>query len=263
MKLIAKGLILVSVFFMLWFLLSRIDWIEHLQVRVISRSVEKKIGELSFTIIKGSHDEISDSFSIQVVDSLLQIICLKNQIDRQGISLHLIKTTEANAVALPDRKLVIYTGLISKSSDQEELCGVICHELAHIEHHHVMQKLIREAGFLILLNSTGSQIGAELAKEIAKILSTSAFDRALEKDADLTAVQYMQHAGLSGKALSTFIKRLSSDYPAENTLSWISTHPASNEREAYILEASLISQKRSIPIVSNMSWSELRKRIQQ
>ena len=101
--------------------------------------------------------------------------------DREIIKVHVLNKDEINAFALPNGHLIIYSGLINNSGNQEELTGVICHEIAHIELNHVMKKLIKEIGLSVLISMTTGKGGSEIIKETAKMLSSSAFDRKLEK----------------------------------------------------------------------------------
>ena len=70
-------------------------------------------------------------------------------------------TTEVNAFALPNGHLVIYSGLILNSDNQEQFSGVICHEIAHIRLKHVIKKLIKELGFSVIISMTTGSYGSE------------------------------------------------------------------------------------------------------
>ncbi|MDZ7607365.1 MAG: M48 family metallopeptidase [Cyclobacteriaceae bacterium] len=154
-------------------------------------------------------------------------MCDKNDIDRDKIKVHLLFKDEVNAFALPDGHLVIFSGLILESENPEELSGVIAHELAHIKLNHVMTKLMREVGLSVLL-SMASGGGGDMLRETAKMLSSTAFDRALEKEADIKAVDYLIEANISPEPFATFLLPLSQwrSYPSKIPVS-TSTDPNS------------------------------------
>ena len=74
------------------------------------------------------------------------------------------------------------------------LSGVIAHELAHIEKKHVIKKLTREIGLSVLVSVISGQSDPGVISQIAKTLSSSAFDRKMEKEADMVGVQYLLNA---------------------------------------------------------------------
>src|SRR5690606_8652338 len=122
------------------------------------------------------------------------------------------------------------------AENPEELIGVIGHEIAHVELDHVMKKLIKEIGLSVLVSMTTGRSGSEVIKETTRILSSSAFDRSLEKEADLKAVEYLAKAGIAAHFFADFLNRLAKDEDKTSTyLSWISSHPDSKGRSEYIL----------------------------
>ena len=174
---------------------------------------------------------------VNSVDSIVTAICTANKIDRESIKIHILNKDEINAFALPHGHLIVYTGLIVNSDNQEELTGVICHEIAHIENNHVMKKLVKETGISVLISMTGGNAGSEIVKETAKVLSSSAFDRGLEKEADMKAVDYMLAAKINPEPFANFLFRLSDkEDELSQYVKWISTHPDSKERAEYIVQ---------------------------
>tara|TARA_B110000208_G_C11583929_1_gene363618 strand:- start:441 stop:791 length:351 start_codon:yes stop_codon:yes gene_type:complete len=106
--------------------------------------------------------------------------------------------------------------------------------------------------------TTGSG-GPEIIKETAKMLSSSAFDRSLEKQADIKAVDYLISAKVNPEPFANFLYNLSDkEYATSQYLNWISTHPDSRERAEYIIE---YSKNKSIdyePILSHGTWEKLK-----
>ena len=106
--------------------------------------------------------------------------------------------------ANPSHQLMIYTGLAKKTSTPEALAGVIGHELAHIQKDHVMQSLVREIGLgtLFTIISGGD---FSMVSEIGRMVSSTAFSRNLEKEADLVGLTYIQNAQIDPKPFAEFI----------------------------------------------------------
>ena len=174
----------------------------------------------------------------------------------------MLNKDEINAFALPNWHLIIYSGLIHNSDNQEEFTGVISHEIAHIELNHVMKKLVKEIGLSVLISMTTGNGGAEIIKETAKMLSSSAFDRNLEKEADIKAVDYLTTAKVNTEPFANFLYKLSDkEHEAPKYLTWISTHPDSRERAAYIVEYNKDKLTDYKPILSNETWEKFKVKL--
>ena len=100
-----------------------------------------------------------------------------------------------------------------------------------------MNKLVKEIGLSVLISMSTGNGNAETIKAAIKQLSSSAYDRKLETEADLAAVDYLIKAGIDPKPFANFIYRLpdkSKNLPHQ--IYWISTHPESKERAEKIIE---------------------------
>jgi len=260
-RILTQGLILTGMFLITLFLMNQLDWMKLFNVKQATQKTEEKLGELFWEIFRDNHDEVSDTLVIHSVDSIVDVLCKVNDIDRGKIKVHLLYKDEVNAFALPDGHLVIFSGLILESENPEELSGVIAHELAHIKLNHVMTKLMREVGLSVLL-SMASGGGGDMLKETAKMLSSTAFDRALEKEADIKAVDYLIEAKISPEPFATFLFRLSNDTHAmQKYLIWMSTHPDSEERAKYIMEKIKGVEVAFKPVLTEERWLEVKSRL--
>lgn len=259
-KIIIQGAITVILFFGTWFVLTQIDWVKVFKVQQISVKTEQKLGELFWELFKKTEREIDNKLTVNSIDSIVNHICKSNNIVREKTKVHVLNKDEINAFALPNGHLIIFSGLILNSDNQEELAGVICHEIAHIELNHVMQKLVKEIGLSVLISMTTGDVGTEIIKETAKILSSSAFDRSLEKEADIKAVDYLVRAKVNPEPFANLLYKLSeNEHEATKYLTWISTHPDSKERAEYISEYSKGKFTDFKPILSNETWSQLKE----
>jgi len=249
---------LLSLFFISWLGLSQVDWVDLLEIKESSDKLEQKLGDQLWEIYSREADEASNDTILHALDTLMNSICEANNINEEKIKLHVLQKDEVNAFAIPDGHLVIYTGLIKSVDKQEELAGIICHELAHIELNHVMKKLAKELGVSMLISvTTGNSVNG--VAEIAKLLSSSAFDRSLEREADLQAADYLTNANIDPEHLANFLFKMSldgGDYT--EYLSWISTHPDSKERAEYIISATGNEEIENSPILADQTWQSIK-----
>ncbi len=246
-------------FFLTWYLLSKINWTSVLNIEKVSRSTEEKLGDLMWEFYNTTEKEIHRRKIVKPIDSLLTHICEMNNIERDDIKLHIVMNSEVNAYTLPDRHLVIFSGLILDCENEEELCGVIGHELAHMEKRHVMKKLVKELGLSFLISATtGNSAGSQAAKELASNLASTAYDREMEWEADMTSLEYLTEAGIDPKPFADFMFRMAEkagNMPKQ--LFWISTHPDSEERAEKILDSIKGKHSGHTKILSSTTWNSL------
>ena len=255
-KVLFQGITIVLAFLLTWGILLQFDWMRIFKVKQQQEKTEEKLGKLIWSLF--AEQENKEPQIIAPVDSVLTHICTANNIDREKIQLHIVNEDEVNAFALPNGHLVVNSGLIVKANDQHELAGVISHEIAHIELNHVMQKLIQEIGLSALISITTGNNSTQILQEAAKMLSSSAFERTLEKEADIQAVDYMLNAQLKPESFANFMYKLASEEnSASKYLVWISSHPESKERANYIINYSKGKTKRTKNVIAAHTWSAL------
>jgi len=258
-KAIIQGVVTISIFLGCWFVLSRVDWLKIFRVQQITEETEQKIGDLFWGVFEKSEEEIKDVQVINSIDKLVTHICKANKIDRSKLKIHVLKKDDINAFALPGGHLVIFSGLIKNSDNQEQLAGVIGHEIAHIELNHVVKKLVKEMGLSVIISMTTGPGGAEGIKQAAKMLSSSAFDRGLEKEADIHAVDYLLAAKINPEPFADFLFKISKkESEASKYMTWVSTHPDSRERAEYIIEYSSDKKTAFSSVLHRDSWEKLK-----
>jgi predicted Zn-dependent protease len=236
-KIFIELVLTVGIIAIVWLGLSQVDWMKLFHIEQATRNTEEKIGDLFWQMLKNTESEITSDSIVATVDSVLYRICKANSVERDKVKLHIFRKDEVNAFALPNNHLLIYSGLITSCQNSDELAGVISHELAHMEKNHVMNKLVKEVGLSVLISISAGNGNAEIVKEALKKLSSSAYDRKLETEADLTAVEYLEKANINPESFANFLYRLSDETRnLPSPIYWISTHPESKERAEKIIE---------------------------
>lgn len=258
-KIVLQGLFFVGSFLVTLFVFNQIDWMTLFHIERATTNTEKKLGDLFWDLYSRTEKECNDTLVKAAIDSLADRICSKNKLERSNLKLHILEKDEVNAFALPDGHLVIYTGLIMDCENQEELAGVIGHEMAHIALNHVMKKLVKEFGLSALISITTGHGGSGTIQETAKTLSSTAFDRKLERAADLKSVEYLQAASINPSPFADFLNRMGEEGGEIKALSWISTHPDSKERAEYIQESLRNKKIQDNPVLKLQTWERIQE----
>jgi beta-barrel assembly-enhancing protease len=261
-KIFLEFLGLVVLFFGMWFALSRINFTGHIDFSRVNKIKEQKLSKVILDYLKREHEEVESDSVMNLVNGIKDRICADNGINGKEITVHIFRTDEINAFALPDHQLVIFTGLINFSKNPEEVGSVIAHELVHIEHRHVINKLVREIGLSVIIAATGDQKSAAAIKQIMRTVTSSAFDRNLERDADTTAVHYLANAHIDPKHFADFLDRLYKEKPhMPRQMVWISSHPDSGDRVSEILRVKRNLTYNVTDICDSSSWESFKKQM--
>lgn len=263
-KITIEFIISVAVLLGIWLILSQVDWMTLFKVRQATQNTGEKVGNLCWDLLKKSETEISADSVVSPIDSILTKICDKNQINRSKIRLHLLVNDEINAFALPNNHLIVYSGLVKACKSEAELDGVICHELAHLEKNHVMNKLVKEVGLSVLLTISAGNGNSGMVKRTLKQLSSSAYDRKMETEADLTAVDYLIKTGIDPKPFANFLYRLSDETQnIPEQIYWIGTHPESKKRADEIIKHSQTYKNFKATAIDSTQFTGLKENLNQ
>lgn len=171
----------------------------------------------------------------------------------------IVDEKDVNAYSMPGGFIYVNRGLLDFAKSDDELAGVLAHEIAHAAHHHMM-KLIAEqdkiqwaalgpALISILLGKGGSQTTSDLllAGQLYTIAKMNTYGVEAERDADQAAVYYLQKTRYNPVGLLTFIERLARQerLRPEVELGIYRTHPPTIERAQALIR--LLTQQ-GIPI---------------
>jgi predicted Zn-dependent protease len=192
---------------------------------------------------------------------------------------HVIKEEVYNAFATPAGHIFVYSGLIDAMDEEEELAGILGHEIAHVYCRHISQKIERQkklswatlagvaAGVLLGVGgaSEASQaitVGAPAAAQSAEL----AYSRDDEMQADQFGLKFITEAGYSAQGLLKILKKIRSKtwFGTEQVPTYLMTHPAVEERIAFIsswLESYDASHK-PIPLVNEDEFNRVHTRIE-
>lgn len=249
--------VLLIAFAAMWFGLSRINFVKNMHLDNLGKRAEKKLGDLVMESIEAQDDIVGADSAANVLNKIKEKLLANNPDIPKDIQIHLVENDEINAFALPGNHIVVYTALIKHCDSVEELCGVLSHEMAHITLHHISKKLAAELGAGTISAATGGN--TVVISKILKILSSTAFDRSQESDADAQGERYLESAHINPHGISSFMMKIAEIHKDEpEALEWISTHPDSRKR-AEALEKMIGKQQKSYDTVLDAKdWMTLK-----
>ncbi|MBM3250039.1 MAG: septum formation protein Maf [Candidatus Omnitrophica bacterium] len=133
--------------------------------------------------------------------------------DRKELDYHffVLEEEEVNAVSLPGGYVYINKGLIDKVSSDDELAGVIAHEVGHIVARHSIKKLqglqVYSILRMLIAQAPGSgEAGAAADSAFTELLL--GYSREDELLADQLGARYSKLAGYDPRGMITFLEKL-------------------------------------------------------
>lgn len=138
-----------------------------------------------------------------------------------------------NAFAAPGGYIYVYTGLINYLDKEDDLVGVLGHEIAHADQRHTMQQLQKIYGLQVLLSIVlGNDAGAleEIAAGLAGNLAALYFSRNAEAEADDLSVEYLADTKYQCNGAAFFFQKLIENNEAGDIAGFLSSHPSPDNR---------------------------------
>lgn len=163
--------------------------------------------------------------------------------DRKDIEYHFmaVEDKEVNAVALPGGWIYVNKGLVDRVSADDELAGVLGHEVGHVTARHSIKKLQALWGYSFLsvvAAVTAQDRDARAAADMAFAEIFMGYSRQDELLADRLAARYAKRAGYDPRAMMSFLKKLA-EVERKRPLapkSYYKTHPDSPDRIRVVKE---------------------------
>lgn len=200
---------------------------------------------------------LRDAETEAMFDEMSRPLIIAAGLSPRNVKVVLVGDPSVNAFVAGGQTVYVHSGLIAAADNASQVQGVIAHELGHIADGHVP---LADAGIKpalaiqivslvlgIAAAAAGSGEGAAgiiAAGQQAAVGKYLAFSRVQEATADATGAKFLQTAGLSGRGILEFFKKLQNlEFRAgyTNIDPFAQSHPLSGERVATLSETLMSS----------------------
>lgn len=172
-----------------------------------NEEVYKYINNITNTILASGKVDYADQFAWEV-----------KIIDQDSV---------LNAFATPGGYIYVYTGLIKFLDSEDQLAGVMGHEIAHSARRHSTSQLTKVYGIAALSSLITGNANPSLLEQIVISIIQLRFSRSHETDADTYSVIYLCDSGYNAAGAAGFFKKMEGQpTPPE----FLSTHPNPGDR---------------------------------
>jgi predicted Zn-dependent protease len=214
--------------------------------RVLSLKDEQAWGDMIMTQIRGNSAVVRDPLANEYIRGLgFRLVAANPDAAEHRFDFFLINEPSINAFAMPGGYIGIMTGLVLTADVEDELAGVLAHEIAHVTQRHTARRFEQMSD--LQLPMVLAMIGAVLAggsnpqAAIGGIMGSMAgreqllrnYSRQNEAEADRIGIKTLAAAGFLPQGMASFFEKLLDKYRhSPRPLEFLSTHPITERRVA-------------------------------
>ncbi len=240
MKIIKKFFVLILLVCLTGF------WLRPLPAAGITLTEEEELSHKFLKIALSRFDLIRDPLIVGYVNQVGQKLIATLPEQPFEYHFYVIEEPVYNAFATPAGHIFVHSGLLMAMETEDELAGILAHELAHGVCRHISQKIERAsrinlatlaglaAGIFLGIGGAGAEaVNAVTVGTMAAGQSASlAYSRQDERQADQLGLSYLTKAGYSAKGLLRVLKKIKDKqwFGSETVPDYMMTHPAVEER---------------------------------
>jgi len=217
---------------------------------VLSKNEENRLGRAIMAQIRASGEVVEDPQINEYINEIGHRLAAQANVDgNHEFSFFVVDNPVINAFALPGGFIGVHTGLLEATRSEDELAGVLAHEVAHVTQRHIArriqatqrQSILSTAIMLgaILAGVAGGADGDVMQGAIAVAQGTAAqsqinFTRSNEYEADRVGIHALAAAGFDPQGMASFFEVISrGTTPQEYRVpEFLRTHPVSSARIA-------------------------------
>lgn len=188
-----------------------------------------------------------------------------DQLKDWQFSFDIVDSKEVNAFALPGGPVFFYTGLVDKLKTEDELAGVLAHEMTHVTREHwasaYADNTKRQLGIGIVLTIIGANKTAfDIASVSDDLLFGLPYSRRHETEADEKGFDTMVKAGYNPEGMARVFEMLQGTGGSKSP-EWASTHPDDKRRVQRIRDKAAKSGQK-YPDLRPLPWIKTEGRTQ-
>ena len=170
--------------------------------------------------------------------------------DPWKFSFDVIDSKEVNAFALPGGPTFVYTGLLDKLETEDELAGVMGHEMTHVLREHWAEQYAatqkRELGIGLILGVLHANSAFQNLGSLVDVMEMTKYSRSEESQADVGGFEKMTAAGYNPEGMADVFRMFERQKSSGASIAFLNDHPSDKSRVDKI-EAMIQDSGRSYP----------------
>jgi Zn-dependent protease with chaperone function len=200
---------------------------------------EQKLGKKLSENIEKKYEVVEDLNQNSLITEIGNKLAKVSELKGMNYHFKILNIEGPNAFSIPGGYIYVTYDLFDYIQSDEELAGILAHEIAHVIHNHALKQTRDNTKFTLLtilgVLLTGEPNVAVLGK-LTTITFLNQYSREYEEEADLTAINLLIKAGYNPVGFLTFLERLYARemFKPEVNLGIFQTHPETENRINYV-----------------------------
>jgi len=200
---------------------------------------EQKLGKKLSEDIEKKYEVIEDLNQNSLISEIGNKLAEASEMKEMKFHFRILKVDGPNAFSIPGGYIYVTYDLFDYVQSDNELAGILAHEIAHIVHNHAL-KQTRDNTKYTLLTILAVLLTREpdvaVLGNLTAITFLNQYRREYEEEADLTATELLIKTGYNPVGFLTFLERLYTRemFKPEPNLGIFQTHPETENRVNYV-----------------------------
>ncbi|MEN3276000.1 MAG: hypothetical protein V7631_1790 [Massilia sp.] len=222
---------------------SGLPWAADKLAQHLPSSIERKIGEEQLRLVDDGH--MRPSRLNLAEQARLQRLFAEMKQPGDENSVYRLEFRDSrlgpNAFALPNGVIIMTDQLVRLARSDQEILGVLGHELGHLHRRHSLRSLMQALGVGVVINLFIGDVSVVLAAAPTLLLHQN-YSRHFEREADQYAIDMMRANGIPLSPMADLFERMKERAEERNAGSrmgprqqaerseYFSSHPSDGER---------------------------------
>jgi predicted Zn-dependent protease len=212
---------------------------------LVSEAKERELGEEESKNVAAEMGLYEDAALTAYVRSVGERLAAVSPRRDVAYSFQIVDIEEPNAFALPGGYVYVSRGLLALTNDEDELAGVLGHEIGHVAARHAVRRVSRAAPWAVV-TGLGAAVTGIVSPTLGRVvggvggaagaLVLAPYSRGQEHEADQLGQEMAARAGFDPSGLSRLLHTLEREealHPeGSRPMSFFATHPALPRRVA-------------------------------
>jgi len=200
---------------------------------------EQKLGKTLSENIEKKYEVIEDLNQNSLITEIGNKLAESSEMKEMKFHFRILKEDGPNAFSIPGGYIYVTYDLFDYIQSDDELAGILAHEIAHIIHNHALKQTRDNTKFTLLtilavLLTREPDVG--VLGKLTTITFLNQYSREYEEEADLTAIDLLIKTGYNPVGFFTSLERLyvREMFKPEVNLGIFQTHPDTENRINYV-----------------------------
>jgi len=183
---------------------------------------ERELGQQVTVEVEKHYKRLDDPEALKRLQAIVSALVPHTQRPDVEYDIRLLDTPEVNAFSIPGGFIYVTKGLLEAVQSDDELAGVLAHEIAHNCHYHALVQAERSRK--LFMGALGAALVAIILGARSEVVATTAqaglyvrqgvlsrYSIDMEAEADRDATRYLLASNYNPVGILTFMERLARD----------------------------------------------------